>query len=282
VAFKFVGIPGNSFLPELPAIEFDYGTSPYNYSKVALLIENRPLPMIAPLTLHFMSVVPPEWRFQFMGSNESVDMMKNSAAIMRQVEAGKMDLTYIPSNMTTNGGEAISQFLTTLWVYETLLQPAEWLLVFQTDSILCAHSLDDLDSWLQYDWVGAPWSTEHRYGGNGGLSLRRVSSIIQVLRHQQRLEGSEPEDVWLTERLGHLPNPKVANGTEAQTFSVEGIGSETPMGYHLGGSGAILSGQKWGTLEKRKKIFEYCPEIKMCLSMDVESLMGETCNEEWW
>lgn len=36
--------------------------------------------------------------------------------------------------MSVSGGEEISQFLTNRWVYETVLQPAEWLLIFQTDS----------------------------------------------------------------------------------------------------------------------------------------------------
>ena len=71
-----------------------------------------------------------------MGSELSVPLVNNSAAIRRQVEVGKLDLTYIPSNMTVAGGEEISQFLTNLWIYETVLQPAEWLLVFQTDSKL--------------------------------------------------------------------------------------------------------------------------------------------------
>jgi hypothetical protein len=69
-----------------------------------------------------------------MGSEESVAFVNRSAAIRRQVLAGKLDLAYIPQNMSVNGQEEISRFLTTLWLYETVLQPAEWLLVYQTDS----------------------------------------------------------------------------------------------------------------------------------------------------
>lgn len=69
-----------------------------------------------------------------MGSNESVAAVNESVAIRRQVELGKLDLTYIPQNMSTSGQEMISRFLTTLWLYDTVLQPAEWLLIFQTDS----------------------------------------------------------------------------------------------------------------------------------------------------
>ena len=70
-----------------------------------------------------------------MGSDESVAHVNKSAAIRRQVSAGKLDLTYIPHNMSVNAQEEISRFLTTLWLYDTVLQPAEWLLIYQTDSM---------------------------------------------------------------------------------------------------------------------------------------------------
>lgn len=58
-------------VPDIPKVYLDYGhVSPFNETKVALLIENRPNPILAPLMLHFMSVVPPDWRFRFMGSPE--------------------------------------------------------------------------------------------------------------------------------------------------------------------------------------------------------------------
>ncbi|KAI3337302.1 hypothetical protein HD806DRAFT_518201 [Xylariaceae sp. AK1471] len=193
----------------------------FNVSKVALLVENRALPSLAPLLLHFISVVPPDWRFRFMGSPESVSFLNKSHAVRSQVDSGKLDLTYIPTNMSTNGQEMISRFLTNLWLYETVLQPAEWLLLFQTDSILCANSRQNLNDYLDYDWVGAPWNPSGRFGGNGGLSLRRVSAIIEVLRDQVRVDGSEPEDVWLTERLGHRPGARMANGSLSLTFSGE-------------------------------------------------------------
>ena len=121
-------------LPELPSVTLDYGKSPFNHSKVALLIENRPLGSLAPLILHMIGVLPPDWTFKFLGSDISIEMIKNSAAIGRQVKVGKLDLTRLPDNVTLQVQEDISRFLTDLWVYDTLLQPAEWLLVYQTDS----------------------------------------------------------------------------------------------------------------------------------------------------
>ncbi|TLD15601.1 uncharacterized protein PgNI_01183, partial [Pyricularia grisea] len=300
----------------VPQVHLDYNKnrSPYNETKVALLIENRPNPILAPLMLHFMAVVPPDWRFRFMGSLESVEFINRSIAIREQVSAGKLDLTYIPSNMTTGSQEEISRFLTTLWLYETVLKPAEHLLVFQTDSMLCANSKQNLNDYIEYDWVGAPWDPNGRFGGNGGLSLRRVSAIVQVLRDQQRVDGSEPEDVWLANLLGHRPGARLANGTVSLTFSGEMNSGKTvklddpssvnisdaarkgelikglddwrsgfyePMGYHTGGSGVTLHPPIWGTPELRKHIWDYCPEVKMTLMMDAAKFVPGNCGGSW-
>ncbi|KAI9816923.1 MAG: hypothetical protein M1827_001568 [Pycnora praestabilis] len=254
----------------------------FNESKVALLIENRSSPNLAPLLLHMISVVPQDWRFRFMGSRLSVAHLNRSVAIRHQVDTGKLDLTYIPKNMSTSGQEMISRFLTTPWIYDTVLAPAEWLLIFQTDSIMCANSRGDLNDWLEYDWVGAPWSEGARYGGNGGLSLRRVSAISQILQTQRRLPQSTPEDVWLTERLAHRPGARIANGTVSRAFSAELQYYDYPMGYHTGGSGSYLFSGLWGTPGRRQHMYDYCPEIKFTLDMDAAIYMGDECDRSYW
>lgn len=307
--------PANSSVISIP-----HRSSSYNASKLALLIENRPSPILAPLMLHFISVVPPDWSFRFIGSGDSVTAINKSAAIRQHVGTGKLDLTYIPPNMSTAGQEMISRFLTTLWLYETILHPAEWLLVFQTDSILCSNSKNNLDDYLEYDWIGAPWNPGGQWGGNGGLSLRRVSRIVDILRNQQRANDSEPEDVWLAERLAHHPQANVANGSVSLTFSgeihsgelertfkatanstgnasavssdrnsggyVHGIdgwrdGFYEPMGYHTGGSGVWLHSPIWGTPELREHIWNYCPEIKLTLAMDAAKYVPGNCGSRW-
>ncbi|KAG9244366.1 hypothetical protein BJ878DRAFT_73733 [Calycina marina] len=291
----------------------------YNESKIALLIENRASPILAPLLLHFISVVPPDWKFRFMGSQDSVAYLNTSRAIQSHVGDGKLDLAYIPSNMTTGSQEEISVFLTTLWLYEEVLQPAEWLLVFQTDSILCSNSRQDLNSWLEYDWVGAPWVLNSGGGGNGGLSMRRVSRIVDILRTHKRQPNGPPEDVFLSGLLESRTGSKMANGTISLKFSgeqypgagekstaeiidgkvvgetedavgngelIKGIddwrdGHYEPMGYHIGNSGAALHAGIWGKLDARKHIWSYCPEIKMILQMDARRYVPGDCGTNW-
>ncbi|POR39636.1 Uncharacterized protein TPAR_00177 [Tolypocladium paradoxum] len=303
-----------TYLP-LPHLALQYAPhrAPFNASKLALLVESRPLPILAPLTLHFMSVLPPDWRVLFLGSPPSLAAINASAAIRIHARAGKLALRPIPADMSTDGPEMISRFLTAPWLYGPAVAPAEWLLVFQADSMLCANSRLDVDAFLGYDWVGAPWDPEGDWGGNGGLSLRRVSRIVDILRIQERANDTEPEDVWLTERLGHYPGGTAANGSVSLTFSgemhsgvpervvdlamrngtiyndgtyVKGMddwrdGFYEPMGYHTGGSGVWLHGPIWGLPEMRRHIYSYCPEVKMTLAMDVARYVPGTCNIRW-
>lgn len=68
-------------------------------------------------------------------------------------------------------------------------------------------------------------------GGNGGLSLRKVSSIIKVLKQEERKKGdSELEDLWLCNRLKNLPDIHMADGTTESHFSVEAVWQDRPMG----------------------------------------------------
>ncbi|KAF3903821.1 hypothetical protein AA313_de0206134 [Arthrobotrys entomopaga] len=243
----------------------------FNKSKVALLIEDRPLGQLAPLMLHMMNVVPPDWVFRFYGSQSSIDHLNHSLPIQMWERLGKLTMELVPSNLTLHGQQELSKTFTNLWFYETLLAPAEYLLVFQTDSVMCANSGMNLNDWLHFDWVGAPWTKDAKYGGNGGLSLRRVKPIIELLMTQARPEGHpELEDLWLCNRLAAMPGVNMANGSIEAQFSVEAVWHERPMGYHTGWSGARLPGDVWGTPEKRKHIYEYCPEMKMTIAMKLE------------
>ncbi|KAF3926183.1 hypothetical protein ABW21_db0205704 [Orbilia brochopaga] len=250
--------------------------SPFNETKVAVLIEGRALGHLTPLLLHYMSVVPPDWRFKFFGSKESVRHVNRSRIVRHHVDDGKLDIALLPKPYKMNGQEATSQTFTNLEFYRDILKPAEFLLVFQTDAMLCANSGQNLDDWLVYDWVGAAWNLHDKYGGNGGLSIRRVSKIIKVLENQVRQPQGGAEDVWLTSRLAHLPGAHLANGTEEMRFSGEQLFQERPMGFHTGHGGDWLYSQVWGTPELRQKMWDYCPEIKMMVHADEASYFHNT------
>jgi hypothetical protein len=62
-----------------------------------------------------------------------------------------------------------------------------------------------------------------------------VSKILQVLAKEQRTIGdSGLEDWWLSSRLGRLEGARMPNASVSQTFSVESVWDEKPLGYHIG------------------------------------------------
>jgi hypothetical protein len=180
--------------------------SAYDARKVAFIAETRPLPHLPALFAHMTAIVPPEWSFKFMGSPTATTFLRSSPLIRSFEKTGKLSFLELPSNYSLSNRESISQMFTDIHLYRDLLYPAEHLLVFQPDSILCANAPKTLNSFLEWDWVGAPWSKIATHGGNGGLSLRKISKIVKVLEKESRRIGDgDLEDLWLSSRLNALP-----------------------------------------------------------------------------
>ncbi|KAI9740116.1 MAG: hypothetical protein M1818_004867 [Claussenomyces sp. TS43310] len=231
-------------------------------TRVALIIETRPIPHLPALLTAFIGTVPPQWIVKVVGLDSVFDFIHSSASLIHHVNTGKLVLQKIPPNYPTTDNEALSQTLTNRSFYGEFLAPAEWILMFQTDSMICSASAQTLDDWVEkdYDWVGAPWHIEVP-GGNGGLSLRHIPSILKVLEKEERKPHDEQwEDLWLCQRL---PNPAPAP-IEVE-FSVESIYAERPLGYHLRGSGKLLDPSIWGNRTRKRQVLTYCPEMKIVL-----------------
>ncbi|KAI0402954.1 hypothetical protein F4802DRAFT_573867 [Xylaria palmicola] len=261
----------------IPSIKVDWHQQPsnedprgrFNASKVALLIEPRPLPHLVPLVLHMASVVPPDWRFVFVGTNQSVASVARSYATKHQQAVGKLDLLVLPVPWDIDSKEKVHRLLTDIRFYDEFLPGVEWLLKYEHDSILCANSATGLNEWLGWDWAGAPRTVDDRFSGNGGLSLRRVSTIRRVLEFQERYNDTAPEDEWFGTRVWVLPGAKVASGKEGQ-LAVEDQYIPNAMGFHVRDGGHGIADSVWKDPGQRKAIFDYCPELSLIMDMRLE------------
>ncbi|KFY69399.1 hypothetical protein V498_10478 [Pseudogymnoascus sp. VKM F-4517 (FW-2822)] len=270
---------------KLPSIkvEFHPESDPltaYDPSKLALLIEGRAKPHLVPQILHMISVVPPEWRFLFIGTNKSVAAVARSFAIQHQQAAGKLDLMVVPKPWEIKNKEAVWRMLTDKHFYTDLLPGVEWIMKYESDSIMCSNSKDSLNDWLRFDWAAAPRSNTDTFAGNGGLSIRRVAAIKRVLDFQSRDSDSEPEDEWFGKRISAMPDFKVASGLDSKHFSVEEVYHEAPMGYHLRNGEGHLPVGVWKNSDQRARILKYCPEIAIILPMKLERERCEGDNRE--
>ncbi|KAI0195102.1 hypothetical protein EV127DRAFT_332702 [Xylaria flabelliformis] len=242
----------------------------FNASKVALMIEPRPLPHLVPQILHMISVVPPDWRFTFVGTNQSVASVGRSYATKHQQVVGKLDLLVLPAPWEIDSKEKVHRLLTDMRFYDEFFPGVEWLLKYEYDSILCANSGTSLNEWLDWDWAGAPRVTvDDRFSGNGGLSIRRVSTIKRVLKFQERYNDTNPEDEWFGIRLWVLPGAKVASGQDGQ-LAVEDQYIAKAMGFHVRDGGHGIADSVWRDPDQRKAIFNYCPELSLIMDMKLE------------
>jgi len=167
-------------------------------------------------------------------------------------------------------------------------------LLFQSDSIICANSEARVEDFLQYDFVGAPIRPGMGYGDegmNGGLSLRNRSLTLEIVKRwnwkEERDHAIDPmfppvayEDQWFYKKMTFMnieaakshsddvdaegskwdtwePRVKLPTFEEAMRFSVESIWFEQPLGYHQ------VAHWHWN---RRRDIDRWCPEHRMATS----------------
>ncbi|TLD31291.1 hypothetical protein PspLS_02225 [Pyricularia sp. CBS 133598] len=261
-------------LQKVPAIEVAWHRpadpkSNYDQTKIALIVEARPIPHLVPQILHMITVLPPDWRMVFIGSEASVLSVGRAFAVKHQQVIGKMDLMVLPEPWEIDSKEKVHRIMTDIRFYDEFLPGVQWILRFESDSILCANSETSLNDWLGWSWAGSPRKKDDRFSGNGGLSLRKVSAIRRVLNFQERYNNTEPEDEWFGRRVWVLPGERVASGFDGM-LAVEDVYMQRPMGFHVREFGRTLSDDVWKNHEQRQKIFEYCPELSLIMDMKLE------------
>lgn len=122
---------------------------------------------------------------------------------------------------------------------------------------------------MNFTYIGAPWSINNTFGGNGGLSLRHAPQHIKLLENLEREPESEWEDVWLSEHLAAMEGSNMPSANISRFFSVESVWTERPCGYHLRGNGKLMDGGIWHDESRRREVLEWCPEIKIALDVEM-------------
>ncbi|KAF4625291.1 hypothetical protein G7Y89_g12881 [Cudoniella acicularis] len=210
-------------------------------NKAAVIIETRRSGGIVPLVLQFSAVLGPDWPVIIYTSAENFGSFSTSAALLRHQRSGRVVVRPLAEGVWFPNWDSVSDFLTTPWLWKDLA-PAEHILLFQTDSIL--------------------WGV----GFNGGLSLRKRSTVLKVLAEWEWIKNPHPhpEDQWYYARMKDLQDREVEEGIEgginlpsmeiARTFAVETIDYPSPLGLH----------QPTRFIEQHMlSLDEWCPEYKL-------------------
>jgi hypothetical protein len=172
-------------------------------TKAAVIVETRFRANLIPLILHFSTVLGPTWPILIYTSAESTGQFSSSAALGRYLKAGAIQVRMLPQTVLFTNSDSVNEFMTTKWLWEELA-PAEHILIFQSDSMLCANAARSVDDFFAYDFVGAPIAKDLGKGYSGGLSLRKRSTILYILDKwdwmETKKEGDRFEDQWYFNR----------------------------------------------------------------------------------
>jgi hypothetical protein len=114
--------------------------------------------------------------------------------------------------------------LTDYKFYESILNKPEYILIFQTDTLLFNGDLSRFMNG-EYDFVGAPWKHHPNSGANGGLSLRRLNTMIEICK-KFKIHPYDSEDGFFSLKVREPPFDV------KKQFSMETIWSDNPFGLH--------------------------------------------------
>ena len=192
----------------------------------AVIIEPRNDEMLELVVKNFMYHLHDSWSLMIIFGKQNKELVEKIAESVGEIYMVQLNV----DNLT------IKQYneLTTSEVLYNLI-PTENILMFQTDTILRKPIPENL---LQYTYVGAPWKEGLPWSkptggiGNGGLSLRRKSAMLSILKYfNHPMRGNMNEDIYFSIgcNVMRLLRPTYE---DAMKFSVETVFYEDPIGLH--------------------------------------------------
>ncbi|RDW94948.1 hypothetical protein BP5796_00711 [Coleophoma crateriformis] len=236
-------------------------------NKVAAIIETRMQIGMFAILLHFSGILGPEWPIVLFTTPEAYKdyAHSNSSAINRLIKNGGLEIKLLPNGVDFPNTTMYSKYMCEKHMWEELA-PAEHILIFQSDSMLCANSPLSVDDFLEYDIIGAPITAKHGRGFNGGFSLRKRSSTLRVLERFDWNNYPKPalEDQWYHGRLLELQaedmnltstsNIHIPDVNTGKMFAVETQDYPTPVGVHQA---------RRFPKEETIPLELYCPEFRL-------------------
>jgi hypothetical protein len=201
--------------------------------------------------------IPSEWPIFVLHGRQNVEYVQVSLRNIANVYFINMNV----DNLTL---PEYNFMLASSMFYERFA-PYLYLLVFQTDSMLCDTSRHKIQDFLGFDYVGAPWSFHRNRVGNGGLSLRRREAMVTLTTKYPYPKLRDPrdnEDLYISKRCNRRAPVDLA-----RQFSVESLFSpvtnqQPPFGVHK--PWKHLKADEWFRLVSME------PGVKQLLDLNVK------------
>jgi len=194
----------------------------------AVLIEFRVLPHIEYLLKNTISKLNNDWSHSVLCNDDNYYFIKE---ICDRISP---NINIIKINTPIKNINDYNNLLLTKDFWN--LFSGSKLLIYQEDTIMY-HG--NIELFLKYDYIGAPWKNDvviGGYGGNGGFSLRTKKVMLKCLDtklpDKHHIFDKEPEDVYFSKTINNFNLGLLADRETSRGFSEETIPGINPVGGH--------------------------------------------------
>ena len=222
------------------------------YTYTAIIVEPREHKALSFVLNNFLENLSDEWGIVMCHGNKNIDFVHT--IINNDLPQYRDRITLVNLHVDNLSIDDYNKLLKSENFYEYI--PTEIFIVFQTDSMICSEYKDYIYKFLEYDYVGAPW--RDRSGiGNGGLSLRRKSKMIEIIK-KCRNDNGLVEDLYFSDNCTDVVLKKPSENI-ASEFSIETTFKDKSWGIHK-----FWAYNSPENIEYKKK---YCKNIEKLISL---------------
>lgn len=188
------------------------------FKYTAVMIEPREHKAMHFVLNNFLTNLSNDWEIRLFVGDDNINYVTNIANKLDHSDRLKV-LNIGIKNLSQSD---YSKLLVTKSFYDNI--PTEMFLIFQTDSMIFSQYKEYIYIYMSYDYVGAPWM--NRDVGNGGLSLRRKSRMLEIIDRGAPLMYNE-DGYFAWSYPINKPSFELA-----KFFSIETVFNEISFGVH--------------------------------------------------
>ena len=213
------------------------------YKYTAIIVEPRKHAALRFVLNNSLECLPDNWNIILFHGNRNAEYSKNIANDLNVVYTGRLSLVHL--NIENLNMKTYSEILADRHIIYDYIN-TEYFIVFQTDSMIFKRNAYLLDEMLHgnYDYLGAPWfetdykpPSERDLIGNGGFSLRKTKTMIEIIEKHKYNENNSTEfehwaeDLYFTKKYSDIKVTKPSYN-DAKRFSVESVFTDVTFACH--------------------------------------------------
>jgi hypothetical protein len=195
------------------------------YKYTALIIEPRKHKALHFVINNFLTHLSNEWAVIVFHGNQNIEYVRNIANDLNAKHNNRI-IQLINLNVENLNLYTYSDIFLSKPFYNYI--PTNTFLVFQTDSMILKENKENIQFFLDYDYVGAPWKNNRV--GNGGLSLRKKNKMLEIIDSKGYMRIHE--DDYFSYRINPKINYNVPSHEIAKLFAIETVFYDNPFGIH--------------------------------------------------